>query len=576
MERIKTSHVAKGYDSLEYGDFYAASMEFGEALKSVKNVDPSTKSEFLDAYLGRALSQYSVQVIYDGEIADDSAEPEINCYICNEMFLEDTYDYQIALQIARSIHDVGLRERTIARVQRFAKKIDGIKSVYDRKAARGDEYQLFIACEDDTEDARDGLAVANKIRDNLPSPINRVFIQDKDAFSADEYEGEILYALHHSRCMIVAVDNDIAPRLMNLYSRYHRAMRTEGKKELGFVRFKNKTQIHLPDHSVADHVYEIDEKGRYVKFICDANDIFYVGPVEPDRPKQPQPTPEAAPKTTAVDPGVFGGEHGPIVDGHICRFGSYPQRRVIDQSIIDRFESDGKPTLTNLNGWQPMFKTKTGVAYTWYKDKEIDGKKYRAIYFMRYRQVFTIRPTDIQPSVQRVANYLPMRIHVFAYEDIEWNILDISYRSATLVASVGLDCGEFNGCELCADWECSTIRHWLNEDFLNTAFTEEQRARLWHNADDDSVTLLDADLEFNNKHYREKLNTYNISGSDYFRCVGGSCDKNVRNFWIKSPVEEDDRAASVQPHSMSDVVMQCVDNTAVSVLPIIRISLVNK
>ena len=332
MERIKTSHVAKGYDSLEYGDFYSASMEFGEALKSVKNVDPSTKSEFLDAYLGRALSQYSVQVIYDGEIADDSAEPEINCYICNDMFLEDTYDYQVALQIARSIHDVGLRERTINRVQRFAKKIDGIKSVYDRKAARGDEYQLFIACEDDTDDARDGLNVANKIRDSLPSAINRVFIQDKDAFSESEYEGEILYALHHSKCMVVAVDNDIAPRLMNLYSRYHRAMRTEGNKQLGFVRFKDRTQIHLPDHSMAEHVYEIDEKGRYVKFVCEANNIFYTGPVEVAKPKV-EAAPEAQAATTVVDSGMFG-EHGPIVDGHICRFGSYPQRRVMDQAII--------------------------------------------------------------------------------------------------------------------------------------------------------------------------------------------------------------------------------------------------
>ena len=27
--RMKTSHIAKGFDSLELGDFYSASMEFG-------------------------------------------------------------------------------------------------------------------------------------------------------------------------------------------------------------------------------------------------------------------------------------------------------------------------------------------------------------------------------------------------------------------------------------------------------------------------------------------------------------------------------------------------------------------
>lgn len=580
IENMRASHVTKGYDSLEYGDFHEASMEFGLALKSVKDLDVSNKTEFIDAYLGRALSEYSVQVIYDGEIADPSEEPEINCYICNDELLDENMDYQIALKIAHSIPNDSLRAETINRVQRFAKKIDGIKRVYDRKSARGEEYQLFIACEDNRDNIRDaqaGLNVANKIKDNMPSSvINRIFVQDRDAFSEEDYEGEILYALHHSKCMLVAVDNDIDPRLMNLYSRYHRAMRTEGDKELGFVRFKDRIHIHLPDQSIAKSVYDINEKNKYVKFVCEANQVYYVAGPEVPKGFTSDDGAKAEPESHVDTSDIKAEGNGFVIDGRVCRFGSYPQRKVIDRDIIAAFESEPKPAMSNPNGWQIMLTTKTGAPFTWYKDKEIDGNKYRAVYFMRYRQVFTLRNSDIQPSVQRVSNYLPMRIHVFAFEDIEWNILDISSRSATLVSSVGLDSCEFNNGALCSDWECSSIRRWLNEDFYNTAFSEEQKKQLWHNSDDESVSLLDSDLEFTNRYYRDKLNTYNISGSDYFRCVGGSCDKSVRNFWIKSPMELEDRAASVQPHSVSDIVMQCVDNTAVSVLPIIRINLAKR
>ena len=223
-----------------------------------------------------------------------------------------------------------------------------------------------------------------------------------------------------------------------------------------------------------------------------------------------------------------------------------------------------------------MFRNKENKPYTWYKDKTINGKKYRAVFFNRFREIFSIRNTDIPPSVQRMAKYTPMRIYVFAFEDIEWNILDISRNCAALVCSVGLDCREYNNCELCAEWECSTIREWLNDEFCNVAFTEDELNYVWQNSEEDKVTLLDNELEFANRHYRERLNSYNISGSDYFKCIGGFSDRSIGNFWIKASTDQPDRAPAVQPHRMGNIIPQCVDNTAVSVLPIIRVKIANK
>ena len=537
------------------------------------------KSSYLDAYLGHALAQFSVQVIYEDEIADNNSTPEINCYICNEMYFEDCREYQIALDIARHIGNDDNRKGELGRIQKFAKIIDGIKKVYDKRKAEGTQYQLFLAYEDDSNDTVAGLNVANRIRNEMPSDLSKIFLPMRDDYLNDiEYEGEILYAINNSNCMLVITDNDIDARLMNMYSRYYWAITTNPskyyKKELGFVRFKDKIQIHLPDHKMSGNIFEIDDTAAYERFAFAANNLIYKGAsssvgsmgVITDIPETVN--------TSVVMEDISFDKYAPLVDGNMCRFGSYPQRLVKDVNVIAQFSSVPKPTMASDNGWTPMFKTRDGKTYTWYLDRELGDKKYRLIYFMRFREVFSIRQTDLRPSVQRMANYMPMRIYVFEYEPVEWNILDFSNKSAVLVSSIGLDCREYNDCELTSCWECSSIRAWLNEDFMNTAFGEEEKKYLFTRTDE-TVSLIDSDIDFSKKLYRDKIESYNISGSDYLKCIGGFCDRDVSNFWIKKASEYDDRAVALQPHSTTNVVAQCVDNTAVSVVPKIMVRLVN-
>ncbi len=579
MESVKTSHVYKGYMYLESGEFYQAQLQFAEALKKNQKSNTAYESAKLDAYLGRALSKQWVQVIYDDDdgIASDTDEPEINCFRHYDTLLSELDDYQMALKIAYSI-PFGNSKEAVARVERFAKKIDGIKMAYNKMANKGEEYQLFIAFEDYSKDSEAGMMAANRIRDNLPSSIKNVYIQNPDGMSYEEYEGGLLYAMLHSACMLVVADDDIDFRLMNLYGRYYYSLndRDDGKGALGFVSIGKDTEITLPDHNVSKNVFDIKDKDGYCRFVCEANMIAYgrssifSGLNNITQPKAEREEREERFYSKESKSGA------PFFEGQICRFGSYPQRRVMDQKIISVFESEGKPSISSPEDWNVMFKSQTGQPYTWYKDKEIEGKKYRAIYFIKFRDVFTSRSTDIQPSIQRMAKYTPMRIYVFSYDDIDWHILQFSSNSATVISSIGLESREFhNKCDDYIEWSEASLRKWLNEELYNTAFSSEEQKYIYTiDALDDHLSLIsDEFLDNSVGSLSKKLNTLNVAGSDYLKCIGGHCDRAVSSFWIKSDLRDCSSAAAVQPHNVGNVVSQHIDTTTVSVLPIIRVKL---
>lgn len=61
-------------------------------------------------------------------------------------------------------------------------------------------------------------------------------------------------------------------------------------------------------------------------------------------------------------------------------------------------------------------------------------------------------------------------------EEIEWLVLDIKDGKAFLISKKGLDQVEYFPVYNNATWETSTLRAWLNSDFLNAAFTAEEQA----------------------------------------------------------------------------------------------------
>lgn len=60
-------------------------------------------------------------------------------------------------------------------------------------------------------------------------------------------------------------------------------------------------------------------------------------------------------------------------------------------------------------------------------------------------------------------------------EPIEWIVLERDGENAFLLSKYALDAKPYNDQERRTTWEECTLRKWLNEDFLNTAFTEERQ-----------------------------------------------------------------------------------------------------
>ena len=78
-------------------------------------------------------------------------------------------------------------------------------------------------------------------------------------------------------------------------------------------------------------------------------------------------------------------------------------------------------------------------------------------------------------------------------EPIEWEILDEGEEGILLISHYVLDCHEYNdkrGKNGNVTWENSTLRQWLNDDFLNSAFSPEEQARIYN------VTLINPDNEY--------------------------------------------------------------------------------
>lgn len=63
-------------------------------------------------------------------------------------------------------------------------------------------------------------------------------------------------------------------------------------------------------------------------------------------------------------------------------------------------------------------------------------------------------------------------------EQIEWIVLWKENGKALLTSKYALDCKTYNNINAAVTWETSDIRVWLNEDFYNSSFSENERSQI--------------------------------------------------------------------------------------------------
>ena len=135
-------------------------------------------------------------------------------------------------------------------------------------------------------------------------------------------------------------------------------------------------------------------------------------------------------------------------------------------------------------------------------------------------------------------------------EDVEWLVLEVKDGKALVISKYALDCKKYNTSDTDVTWETCTLRKWLNNDFINAAFSAEEKAIIPTvtvsadknpdyntnpgNATQDQVFLLSI-TEFNK--YFSSDSARQCKPTDY--AVANGADVNSSNgncwWWLRSP-----------------------------------------
>lgn len=262
--------------------------------------------------------------------------------------------------------------------------------------------------------------------------------------------------------------------------------------------------------------------------------------------------------------------------GDIIQFGSYPQSRVTDEAIIDGLNSQSL-SWKSYNYYSGTGSLSYGNMkpsdYMKYADIVFSGNKYRAVTFSEYRPYCT-GYTHSDGTYQDDNGYYTGNTYYFKYEPLKWRVLDAS--TGLVICDSAIDSQPYNnyilysGSEYWGDsnkkhyasnWEYSSLRAWLNNDFYNTAFSKMQQDRIKEltrenkstydskydsNPTSDKITLLSYWDVLNTSYgFSSSYNTNDTArqrkGTDYAKCQGlwvvstSSSYSGNSWWWLRSP-----------------------------------------
>jgi len=142
-------------------------------------------------------------------------------------------------------------------------------------------------------------------------------------------------------------------------------------------------------------------------------------------------------------------------------------------------------------------------------------------------------------------------------EDIEWLVLAKDGTKILVISKYALDCWRYNISKTYVTWETCDLREWLNNDFINAAFSADEKAMIPTvtvsadknpdyitnpgNATQDQVFLLSI-TEVNK--YFSSLSASQCKPTDY-AVANGARRNDYGGWWLRSPGEFWDCAAIV-------------------------------
>ena len=181
-------------------------------------------------------------------------------------------------------------------------------------------------------------------------------------------------------------------------------------------------------------------------------------------------------------------EYAPTRSGTTVTFGSYPQSKVTNSTILSKLNTKAGTPSTKASAW-------TSYGYyeneeMWYADVKEGGVKYRGVYFSAYRPTDISKAPSASNAMQDDNGYALNTVHWFVYEPITWTVLKTSGGKSLIFCNKIIDSQCYSASKN-NNYAESVIRAWLNDTFVQTAFNEYQRKFILVTEVDNSKTLSD-------------------------------------------------------------------------------------
>lgn len=190
------------------------------------------------------------------------------------------------------------------------------------------------------------------------------------------------------------------------------------------------------------------------------------------------------------------------------------------------------------------------------------------IYFGKYKQNFTVK------------------------QDIEWRVLSVNGNQAYIVADKNLDVKAYNDKEGKCTWKNSSLRKWLNNDFCNTAFSNDEKAAIISTEIDEGTTdkvfllsldeVTNPDYGFASESYGDKKEnaTRRVKNTDYTDSKSGWTTEHIElakelygEWWLRTLDEDEKSARTVDSSGICDWGCYSVDLDCLCVRPALYINL---
>ena len=172
-------------------------------------------------------------------------------------------------------------------------------------------------------------------------------------------------------------------------------------------------------------------------------------------------------------------------------------------------------------------------------------------------------------------------------QPIEWRVLAVEDGKALVISEKLLDCVKYNEEFTAVTWETCTLRQWMNNDFLNEAFSSSEQEKIAtvtnHNPDDTYGTSGGNDTQDKifalrrgaaNKYFQN--NDDRMAAPTEYAIKNGAWTSNEYSlstgektgcWWLRSPGYFGDNAAYVFDYGNIDLIGNIVNNSKVAVRP---------